>query len=116
MIVIVIVDSFPGIEIFSSALWLAPRRAPSVIRPDDYLFQPRAPHPALDLGARVAELDRRRQAVELIVDANAKRVLGVLLHRHAFGDPFQPRREEQLIGPDEAREGDRRGRERQSVK
>jgi hypothetical protein len=104
------------VEIFPSALRLAPSRAPPVIRPDDRLFQPRAPQPSLNLVARVAEFYWRGQAVELIVDANAKRVFGVLLHRYAFGNPVQPRREEQLIRPDEARERNRRGGERQAVK
>src|SRR5215813_5691135 len=43
----------------------------------------------------------------LIVDANTKRVPGVLFHRHPFGDPVQTRRGQQLIRPDEAREDDR---------
>ena len=84
---------------------LPARADPAGVGEDADVFETGAGEPALDLGPGVPVLDRRREPVELVVDADPERVVGILPHRDLLRQPAQPgEAPEQAVRPDEAGE------------
>src|SRR6266581_8099374 len=104
--------SSPLTKVRFGSCWLAACSNPPVICIYGRLFKARVVEPICHFLFRVAVFDRSRKAIELIVYANTKRKLSVLLHRNFFRGLRTPGYcLQQPIGPHkESKRCDRRGK------